>query len=111
MAGRFHNLFPLTTAEIEASSDTIGQHIAYGNEIRARCTNIGCNHNVPLNLMVVARYLGPDHGARAADLKPYFFCPTCRDEGRYDKHIEFTRYACIAPSCAIDHRENQRQAA
>lgn len=68
-----------------------------GVDIRSRCTSTGCNHNVALNLVVVARYLGRDHSAQAADLKPYFYCPDCRAAGLADENIAFSYYACTAP--------------
>lgn len=58
LAGMSKSLFPLP--EIEDASDvkTVGQHVSAGYQIRARCTHAGCNHNVQINLVVVARYLG-----------------------------------------------------
>ncbi|MBX3597137.1 MAG: hypothetical protein KF874_06140 [Rhizobiaceae bacterium] len=50
-----------------------------------------------LNLVVIARYLGPNHGALAADLKPYFYCPACRAAGFADGQIAFFHHASTAP--------------
>lgn len=104
LAGMSKSLFPLP--EIEDASDvkTVGQHVSAGYQIRARCTHAGCNHNVQINLVVVARYLGIQHGALAEDLKPYFYCPPCRDAGLADDQIVFAHYPPTAPCCFIADR-------
>ena len=90
-------LFPLPQIRFPVSVDTIGQHIALGYEVWASCDTTGCNHTVRLNLVVLAKYLGAAHGARAADLKSYFHCPKCREAGRHDRQIDFTHFSCTAP--------------
>lgn len=99
-----HSIFPLPSVEDPNAARTLGEYIATGYQVRARCTNAGCNHNVNLNLVVVARYLGPGHGARAEDLKPYFHCPPCREAGIADENIVFTQHPPTAPSCLIDRK-------
>ena len=103
----WQNLFPLPDASDPADVRTLGQHIALGVDIRARCTNTGCNHNVALNLVVMARYLGPRHSAVAADLKPYFYCPDCRERGLADENITFSYYTCTAPHTLLSEIEEQ----
>jgi len=98
------SLFPLPEIDDTTEVRTIGEHIAAGYQIRARCTHTGCNHNVQLNLVVVAHYLGADHGASADDLKPYFYCPSCRAAGLADEHIVFAHYPPTAPCCVIANR-------
>ena len=99
-----HSIFPLPRVEDPKSARTLGDYIATGYQVRARCTHAGCNHNVTLNLVVVARYLGPGHGARPEDLKPYFHCPVCREAGLADEAIDFTHYPPTAPSCVLSQR-------
>ncbi|MCO5063957.1 MAG: hypothetical protein M9924_06020 [Rhizobiaceae bacterium] len=98
------SIFPLPMIDDFADASTLGEHIAAGYQIRARCTHAGCNHNVQINLVVVARYLGIDHGASAEDLKPYFYCPPCRTAGVNDGHIVFAHYPPTAPHCVIAER-------
>lgn len=95
------SLFPLPHVRFPTSVDTIGQHLALGYEIWASCETIGCNHTVRLNLVMLARYLGAHHGAQAADLKPYFYCPKCREAGRHDRQIDFTHFSCTAPHSIV----------
>ncbi|MCO5066215.1 MAG: hypothetical protein M9924_17620 [Rhizobiaceae bacterium] len=106
-----HNLFPLPAVPDPADIRTLGQYIALGVDIRARCTSTGCNHNVHLNLVVLTRYLGPHHSAFASDLKPYFYCPDCRTAGLADENIAFSYYACTAPHTVLDEivHEEHRQ--
>jgi hypothetical protein len=99
-----HNIFPLPYVEDPKSARTLGEYIATGYQVRARCTNAGCNHNVTLNLVVVARYLGVGHSAQAQDLKPYFYCPVCKDGGLADDNIDFAHYPPTAQSCVVSHR-------
>ena len=99
-----HSIFPLPSVEDPKSARTLGEYIATGYQVRARCKNAGCNHNVNLNLVVIARYLGVGHGAQAAELKPYFYCPSCRDIGIADDNIVFTHYPPTAPCCVVSHR-------
>jgi hypothetical protein len=100
----FPSIFPLPRVEDPQSATTLGAFIAVGYQVRSRCTNAGCNHNVNLNLVVVARYLGVGHSAQAEDLKPYFYCPTCREAGLADENIVFTHYAPTAPASVISER-------
>lgn len=97
-------IFPLPSVEDPDAASTLGEYIAVGYQVRARCTHAGCNHNVNLNLVVVARYLGSSHGTKSEDLEPYFYCPSCRESGLADDNIVFTHYAPTAPSCTISHR-------
>lgn len=98
------SLFPLPEVEDASDVKTIGDHIAVGYQIRARCTHTGCNHNVQINLVVVARYLGADHGASAEDLKPYFYCPPCREAKVDEGHIIFAHYPPTAQHCVLAER-------
>lgn len=102
-------LFPLPQVRFPLSVDTIGQHIALGYEIWASCETTGCNHTVRVNLVLLSRYLGPEHGARATDLRRYFYCPKCREGGRLDSRISFAHYSCTAPhSIVSDPRQDNR---
>jgi len=91
------SIFPLPPIADPSQVQTLGEHIALGVDIRARCSSTGCNHNVALNLVVMARYLGVHHRARPEDLRPYFYCPDCRSAGLADENISFLYYACTAP--------------
>ncbi|MCO5063615.1 MAG: hypothetical protein M9924_04275 [Rhizobiaceae bacterium] len=97
-------IFPLPSVEDPKSARTLGEYIASGYQVRARCTNAGCNHNVSVNLVVVARYLGATHGAAPDELKPYFYCPPCREAGLGDDNIVFTHYSPTAPCCTVSQR-------
>lgn len=99
-----NSIFPLPRVEDATEVCTLGEHIAAGYQIRARCTQPGCNHNVQLNLVVIARYLGAAHGASAPELKPYFYCPPCREAGVADENIVFAHYPPTAPHCVIEER-------
>ncbi|MCO5066216.1 MAG: hypothetical protein M9924_17625 [Rhizobiaceae bacterium] len=103
------DLFPLPEVRFPLSVDTIGQHLALGYEVWASCDTTGCNHTVRVNLVVVAKYLGSGHGARAEDLKPYFYCPKCREAGQHDRLIDFTHFSCTAPHSIVvaAQRDNQ----
>ena len=46
-------IFPLPSVEDPDAASTLGEYIAVGYQVRARCTHAGCNHNVNLNLVVV----------------------------------------------------------
>jgi len=98
------SIFPLPRVEDVDAVKTLGEHIAAGYQIRAGCTHAGCNHNVQVNLVVLARYLGSDHGASATDLKPYFYCPSCREAGLADENILIAHYPPTAPHCTISDR-------
>jgi len=98
------SIFPLPSVDDPSSAKTLGEYIAVGYQVRARCANAGCNHNVNLNLVVVARYLGAGHGAESEDLKPYFYCPSCRESGLADDNIVLSHYAPTAPTCTVSPR-------
>ncbi|WP_137113490.1 hypothetical protein [Mesorhizobium sp. GR13] len=110
-----HPIFPLPPISDPSNIQTLGEHIALGVDIRARCTSTGCNHNVPLKLVLLARYLGSRHGARPEHLKPYFYCPDCRSAGLSDENVAFSYYACTAPHTLLNDEgegaDSQRTAA
>jgi hypothetical protein len=86
-----HKIFPLPEIVYPLAVDTIGKHLALGYEITAFCVAHGCHHKARVNLVALARRLGPEHGCGAADLRPHFFCARCRAAGRPDRNVTFIR--------------------
>lgn len=73
------------------SIDTIGKMLVLGHELSVTCHTSGCGHGGRVNLVLLARKLGVDHPCLEGDLKPHFYCKPCRDAGRPDKNMSFTR--------------------
>ena len=81
--------FRLPELTYPLSINTLGKKMADGQEITIHCHTYGCNHRARINLVMLARKLGMDHGAMDAELRPYFYCQRCRDAGRPDRNFSF----------------------
>lgn len=73
------SLFPLPEIAFPLVIDTLGLCLATGTDISMHCQD--CGKSRRLNLVRLAKYLGPDHGTMAADLRPHVWCVECGARG------------------------------
>ena len=86
-------MFKLPELTYPLSIDTIGKMMAAGSELDIHCHTNGCGHSGRINLVMLSRRLGMDHGCLDADLRPFFYCPKCREAGRPDRNFSFISQA------------------
>lgn len=84
--------------------DTIGALLSLGDELVAHCHNPGCNRHRRVNLVALARKHGFGQSCMAADLRPLFFCSSCRAAGRPDRNIGFTHKAADRHSVVAERQ-------
>jgi len=93
--------FPLPQITYPLKLDTIGKLIATGHEVTAYCNAYGCRHSGRLNLVMLGRKLGMDHGSLARDLLPHIHCPKCREAGRNDRDLQLILSAPTWPHSVL----------
>jgi hypothetical protein len=86
-------MFKLPELTYPLSIDTLGKLMAVGSEMTIHCHTNGCRHHGRINLVMLARKLGMDHGCLDDDLRRYFYCPKCREAGRPDRNFSFRSHA------------------
>jgi hypothetical protein len=78
--------------------DTVGKMLALGEELTVYCMDRHCYpHSDRVNLVKFARRWGVDHGCMKWDLLPRFYCRSCREAGRPDRNLAFSRSPCTYP--------------
>lgn len=82
-----YEVFPLPEITYPLSIDSIGKCIALGDGVTVYCDP--CNRYIEIDMLALARKVGPGHGVLAKDLKPHFYCAACRRAGKPDKNIGF----------------------
>ncbi|UPT53415.1 hypothetical protein [Synechococcus phage Ssp-JY39] len=92
-----HKVFPLPEIVYPLDEATIGTMLARGSELNIYCFTNDCGHKARVNLVVLARKLGPDHSTLDPDLRPYFHCSKCRAAGRPDRKFGFIQHVLTVP--------------
>jgi hypothetical protein len=95
------DVFPLPPLTYPQCIDTLGETIAEGHELHVLCHTYGCNREARVNLIALARRLGPKHSCMAQDIKPYFHCSRCRAAGEPDRNISFRLQSASRDVCRI----------
>lgn len=72
-------VFPLPEITYPLEIGTLGMCLATGHEISMHCSR--CNNYRRLNLVRLARHVGPKHGASEADLRKVVWCTECGARG------------------------------
>jgi hypothetical protein len=100
-----YNIFPLPPLVYPQSTDTLGEMIAEGLELHIICHTFGCHNESRVNLVALAKRIGPQHSCLSKDIQRYFHCSRCRAAGKDDRNVSFRHHAGgYSTSCRIEIR-------
>lgn len=106
-----HEVFPLPEITYPLKIDTLGKMLALGYHAWANCNAPFCNHNVPLNLVALAREFGPDNPEWDEEFKRTRYCTKCRKAGRGRWPVTLIISPCTDPHSDLHEWEKRRAGA